>query len=171
MKECSTRSRYPLKCFSFWLLIPLSPSIAAAGTYNVTPTATNETGPNSGSSSISVGLLETIQAASPSLGDVKSDIARAKAGDTVLVPAGEATWNNQLVRTKGIRLIGAGAENTVITSGYAAPTLYDSTGYIVAYLPRSPKSNEPFRLSGFTFDLAGTCQWIYIRNERVKAIE
>src|SRR4030042_2220013 len=49
-----------------------------------------------------------ITAASPSHADVSAAIVRAKAGDTVLIPAGSATWSQQLEITKPINLIGAG---------------------------------------------------------------
>ncbi len=110
------------------------------------------------------GVERTIQARSASLIDVRKAISNAGPGDTVMVPAGTASWDGQLVITKGIKLVGAGMERTIITGEYAAPTLNDSTGYLIAYLPDSPKSNQPFRVSGFGFDLSGTCQWIYLRN-------
>ena len=143
---------------------------AAAGAYSITLTVKSGSNSSSMSRTISVTYADVIQAASPSYADVVLAISMANAGDTVLVPAGRAIWNSQLVITKGIKLIGSGAGSTIITSGYAAPTMYDSTGYIVAYLPESPALNEPFRLSGFTFDLAGKCQWIYLRNNTAKAI-
>ena len=147
-----------------------SHTYAAGGAHSITLTVKSGSNSSSISKTISVTYSDVIQAASPSYADVVAAISTANAGDTVLIPAGKAIWKSQLVITKGIKLIGAGAGNTVITSGYVAPTTYDSTGYIVAYLPASPELNEPFRLSGFTFDLAGTCQWIYLRNNTAKAI-
>jgi hypothetical protein len=49
----------------------------------------------------------TINASSCSYEDIQAAITNAQSGDTVLVPAGNCTWNNQLVITKGIYLIGS----------------------------------------------------------------
>jgi hypothetical protein len=56
----------------------------------------------------------TIKAKSVSLVDVRSAVASAKDGDTVVVPAGTATWTSTLGITKNITLQGAGAEATII---------------------------------------------------------
>ncbi len=111
-----------------------------------------------------------LQAKSPSLAHIKSAIGEAKPGDTIMVPEGEATWDDQLVIYKGVRLVGAGIGKTKITSGYRAPTLYRPTGYLIAYLPESPGRDEPFRLSGFTFDLNERCQWVTIENRTTHPI-
>jgi len=49
----------------------------------------------------------TVEAKSAELGDVKSAIASANPGDTVMVPAGQASWTSPLIITKGITLQGA----------------------------------------------------------------
>lgn len=64
----------------------------------------------------------TINAKSVSLVDVTAAIASANDGDTVLVPAGQATWASSLVVTKGITLVGA----TTITGN--AGTKYNADG-------------------------------------------
>ena len=56
----------------------------------------------------------TIDAKSGSLADVSSAIASAHDGDTVVVPAGTASWTSTLSITKGITLRGAGYDATVI---------------------------------------------------------
>ena len=84
-----------------------------------------------------------VTAASASLADVRAAISAAKEGDTVLVPAGSATWDSALDIRKGILLIGAGIGKTNITRG--GP-------YIISYDPAHYESNSPFRLSGFSFD-------------------
>ena len=48
----------------------------------------------------------TINARSPSLTDVRTAIASAADGDTVIVPAGTAVWRDTLTITKGITLQG-----------------------------------------------------------------
>src|SRR5262245_41144261 len=58
----------------------------------------------------------TLTAANCSLSAVQSAISSAVSGDTVIVPAGSASWTAQLTISKGIKLQGAGVGNTVITS-------------------------------------------------------
>lgn len=68
----------------------------------------------------------TINAFSPSYNDVSSAIASARDGDTVQIPAGSATWSSTLnVGSKGIAIIGAGSDNTIITNAVngANPTV------------------------------------------------
>ena len=48
----------------------------------------------------------TINARSPSLADVSTAVASAKNGDTVIVPAGTASWTSTLVVSKPISLVG-----------------------------------------------------------------
>jgi hypothetical protein len=55
-----------------------------------------------------------IDAKSVSLADVSSAIASAHDGDTVVVPAGSASWTSTLTITKGITLQGASKNETVI---------------------------------------------------------
>jgi len=99
----------------------------------------------------------SIIAASPSLIDVKTAVAAASEGDTVVVPAGTASWTSCLMITKGITLIGA---TTVTNAGTQNPTMNDATiirdespvnttssGLIKVTLSPS----QAFRLTGFTF--------------------
>ena len=99
----------------------------------------------------------TRSAASPTLVDVTAAIASASDGDTVVVPAGTATWTSVLTITKGITLVGA---TTVTKAGTQEPTVSDLTviqddsppntqqsGLIQAKL----KPGQSFRLTGFTF--------------------
>ena len=65
----------------------------------------------------------TVEAKSPALADVKSAIASAHEGDTVTVPAGEASWTSTLVITKGITLQGA----TSIGGNLSNPVVTDKT--------------------------------------------
>ena len=90
----------------------------------------------------------TINVASAFYSDVNSAVSSASYGDTVVVPAGSATWSNTLVITKGINLIGAGIGNTVITRG-ATP--------IIRYSPSSGH-NYAFRVSMFTFNMNSSGQ-------------
>ena len=88
----------------------------------------------------------THTAASCSRADVSSAITAALTGDTVLVPAGAATWSSGITITKGINLIGSGIGNTIITAPAGA----------ITYSPSNYSLNTPFRLSGFTFSLGGS---------------
>ena len=56
-----------------------------------------------------------IRASSASLSDVKTAIALARDGDTVALPAGEASWTQPLIISKPITLQG----ETVVTGGFA----------------------------------------------------
>ena len=68
-------------------------------------------------------LLETVACADThtatdcSYSAVSNAIGLASPEDTVLVPAGSATWNSQLIITKGINLIGGNGGTTKITAG------------------------------------------------------
>ena len=140
-------------------------SVSAARAFSVTPAVTNRTGSSSTSSVTTAGLIKVIRAASASFADVSAAVSKAKAGDTVIVPAGSASWANQLVATKGINLIGAGIGKTVIIGNYAASgDRLSSLAYLVVYRPANPELNEPFRLSGFSFNCNNKCDGIFICN-------
>ena len=127
-----------------------------AGTYTVKLTVSD--GTNSSTKNTSLTVLASskgvITSASCELADVKAAIAQAKAGDTVVVPAGSATWNSNLVINKGIILKGMGVDKTVITCNYdGTGESMNSGGYFISYEPGSPAEDQPFRLTGFTFNL------------------
>ena len=65
----------------------------------------------------------TVEAKSAALADVKTAIAAAGEGDTVIVPSGEASWTSTLVITKGITLQGA----TRIDGNLNSPVITDKT--------------------------------------------
>jgi hypothetical protein len=66
-------------------------------------------------------LGATINAASPSATDVQAAINTANSGDTVIIPAGSATWSSTIT-VSGITLIGGGGTGgtTTITEGSSA---------------------------------------------------
>src|SRR5436190_9793742 len=72
-----------------------------------------------------------VQAKSASLGDVESAIGSAQEGDTVMVPAGTASWSSTLLITKGITLKGA----TSVGGSLSDPVVTDET-IILDELPR-----------------------------------
>jgi PKD repeat protein len=149
-----------------------SHTYAAAGQYWVNLIITKGTNSHSTSQLITVRQPGTITAASPSYADVKAAVDSAVSGDTVIVPAGSATWNSQLVITKGIYLIGAGMANTVIASNYSVSSynyLWDNS-FLITYLPANPSLNEPFRISGLTIDCASQCFGIMLHNTTITPI-
>jgi len=126
------------------------------GKHKVSLTIRSKTKTASISKDIEIGPppANIIVANSCSLKDVQAAIAQANAGDTVLVPAGRATWKNNLVINKGIILKGAGIDRTVITCNYnGSGEIMRSSGYFITYEPSSPEKDEVFRLSGFTVNL------------------
>lgn len=90
-----------------------------------------------------------VHAASCSRADVVTAINAASNGWTVQVPAGACEWDSQLTVAKGITLAGAGASNTTITSTYAG-------SWLISYTPADFSLNQPFRITGFTFDFNDT---------------
>jgi hypothetical protein len=85
-----------------------------------------------------------INAKSLALTDVTAAINLAAPGDTVMLPAGNATWTVAVTVNKGISIIGAGKDVTVITASIAGRT-NRRTFTIVA------SAGQPmFRLSGLT---------------------
>ena len=74
-----------------------------------------------------------IEAKSAALGDVKSAVALAGEGDTVIIPAGEASWSSTLVISKGITLRGATA---IAGAGSSNPSVTDATIILNDVLPQ-----------------------------------
>ena len=68
---------------------------------------------------------DTIQAPTCSRVDVQATIDAAVSGDTVIIPAGSATWTSgvSIPNSKNIALIGAGSNVTVIISGMSSSQL------------------------------------------------
>lgn len=113
--------------------------------------------------------------ASPSYADVNHCVNTCAArNDTVLVPAGSATWDAQLVIGKPIQLIGSGSGATIITSAYKAPTTNSTDSktcliYYAATTDPDPASIN-FRISGFTFDLINSSGAIFLINSSVTPV-
>lgn len=59
----------------------------------------------------------TLTASSCSLDDVRAALASAHDGDTIQIPAGRCTWNDSLVVTAGVRILGAGIDVTTLEGG------------------------------------------------------
>src|SRR6476469_400964 len=74
----------------------------------------------------------TVNARSPSFADVSSAVASAAKGDTVIVPAGTASWTKMLVISKPITLIGQ------TTVSYTNETANNQTIILDDVMPRNP---------------------------------
>jgi hypothetical protein len=85
-----------------------------------------------------------INAGTCSFADVSEAVSFSSEGDTILVPAGECAWSDQLVINKTIIMAGAGIDATIIKSNMTSngPMIY-------------MKSGAP-RITGFKFDHTGT---------------
>jgi len=125
------------------------------GNYKITLTVKNGSSSSRVAKYIKVGSNQAnvITAKSCSYNDVRAAIATAKAGDTVVVPNGTASWSQALIITKGIILKAATVGGVIIKSGAAAGSSYgDPANFLVAYVPSSDQVDKPFRLSGFVLD-------------------
>ena len=95
-------------------------------------------------------------------------MAGASDGDTITVAAGTCTWDEGLVITKAVSIIGAGIGETVINNAYA-PSLsggtLDPAKHLIAIVPASPEMNPTIRLSGLTFNFGTTSYGIYYGND------
>jgi hypothetical protein len=86
----------------------------------------------------------TINATDVSAAAVQAAINKAKNGDQVMVPAGNATWTSPVTVKAGITLAGAGVGKTVITN-----TATQGQGN--SSLQISLNSTATFKLTGFDF--------------------
>jgi len=99
-----------------------------------------------------------INAASASIVDVTTAVNSAVDGDTVIVPAGTASWTSTLNLSKGITLQG---KTTVVAAGTASPTVTDGTvilddvhvtgGGSSPIIQITATQNQVFRITGITF--------------------
>jgi hypothetical protein len=101
---------------------------------------------------------DTLYATSPQLADVSAAIDLATDGQTVVVPAGTATWSTPLSITKRIILKGAGIGETVITSAIGSDLS------LINYSPTVVDENHYFRLTGFTFDFNNSSLSLLVGN-------
>jgi hypothetical protein len=101
----------------------------------------------------------TIRAASVSFVDVASAVALANHGDTVIIPAGRATWSSTLTITKNITLQG---QTTIAGPDPSNFTVTDSTviedggvALISCIFNPDPGNHNPV-IKGITFDGSGS---------------
>lgn len=100
---------------------------------------------------VSTVSAQTVSATSCSLSAVQTAIHSAPRGARVTVPIGNCIWSSTVTLTKGITFVGSGEGKTVITNG-------TGDGTILQISPDSTAiaNDEIIRVSGFTFDGAGT---------------
>lgn len=87
---------------------------------------------------------------------VSSCVSGASRNDTINVQAGSATWSSTLNLTKGVKLLGAGKTNTLITS---------SGGVLLVHITPDATAianEEIIKVDGFRFDGASTSQTLLI---------
>jgi hypothetical protein len=104
------------------------------------------------------GQAATINAASAARNDVATAIAVAVDGDTVIIPAGTASWTSGITITKGITI--QGQTTTDIASGTAndQTILVDNLVRVPGgqgYFHLSPSTGSEVRISGITFTANG----------------
>ena len=80
----------------------------------------------------------TRRAATCSLSDIQAQVNASRAGDTVSVPAGNASWSSALTIGNNISVIGAGSNATFVTCSGSAASITGTGGGVI-------------RLSGFRF--------------------
>jgi hypothetical protein len=86
----------------------------------------------------------TITARSVSLADVATAVNAAANGDTVVIPAGTATWTGAISVSKGISIIGAGKDTTIIVASRYGRSDQKTFGVT------AKQGQSMFRLSGLT---------------------
>jgi hypothetical protein len=89
-----------------------------------------------------------IQANSPSQKDVAAAISSARAGDTVLVPPGNATWTESISLSENITLKGAGISSTVITTAVNTAILLSSASRITGFSFYMTSGGQCIRATG-----------------------
>jgi len=95
-----------------------------------------------------------INALSPSLFDVNKAIGSAVDGDTVIIPAGTASWTSTLVITQGITLLGQTTTDSVAGTAKDQTIIQDGiarAGNAAPFIKLTTVLGKSYRVSGFTF--------------------
>jgi len=100
--------------------------------------------------------ISAIDVKSCQLSEIKTAISNANPGETINVPAGTCTWDGSLLIDKGVNLIGAGIDKTIIRNSGSCSLGFQGEFWL-QYEPSDYSLNTPFRLSGFTFDINNHC--------------
>jgi hypothetical protein len=90
----------------------------------------------------------------PDYASVSSCVSKASSGDTISVLSGSATWNATLLITKIVKLQGAGAGGTIITSN-----LPSTGGFLIIYNPADGSADYLFEITGFTFEMGSSSNY------------
>jgi hypothetical protein len=95
-----------------------------------------------------------INAKSASFADVKSAVSQASEGDTVVIPAGTASWTSYLVITKGITLQGQTTTDAVANTANDQTIILDDVsrgGGCALISAPALTSSQSCRITGITF--------------------
>jgi hypothetical protein len=99
-----------------------------------------------------------INAASPSRADVVTAINSAANGDTIIVPAGTASWTTGITVTKGITLQGQTTTNSANGTANDQTILVDNLADVgggQGFFMCTTNTGQSLRISGFTFTGVG----------------
>jgi len=101
---------------------------------------------------------KSITALTPSFFDVSKAIGSAVDGDTVIIPAGKASWTSQLVITKAITLMGQTTTDSVAGTAGDRTIIADNlpTTQSQGLIKVTSAAGKSYRISGFTFQDART---------------
>ena len=101
---------------------------------------------------------KSITALTPSFFDVSKAIGSAVDGDTVIIPAGKASWTSQLVITKAITLMGQTTTDSVAGTAGDRTIIADNlpTTQSQGLVKVTSAAGKSYRISGFTFQDART---------------
>lgn len=99
---------------------------------------------------------KTVTALSPSLADVSRAISSAADGDTIVVPAGTASWTSSLVITKGITLQGQTTTDSAAGTAVDKTIIQDNVTRVAgsggnALIRVESVLGKTYRISGLTF--------------------
>jgi len=95
---------------------------------------------------------KTITALTPSFFHVNSAIGSAVDGDTIIVPAGKATWTSKLVITKAITLMGKTTTDSVAGTAVDQTIIqYNNSAATPAQIYVQSVAGKSYRITGLTF--------------------
>ena len=95
---------------------------------------------------------KTITALTPSFFDVNKAISSAVDGDTIIVPAGKATWTSKLVITKAITLMGKTTTDSVAGTAVDQTIIqYNNSAATPTQIQVQSVAGKSYRITGLTF--------------------
>lgn len=124
-----------------------------------------------------IGSSPNLTAASASYADVSDCVAVSTYGDTIRIPAGDATWTSGIWINKDIKIIGNGVDSTILRSGFVADGAVDAFFKFAPDLTSRERlkdlsSAETFEVSNITFTGSRVIYkyGVYIGNDSLPAI-